>query len=224
MKIFPLILIVMFFAAACAPPPALRDDTLLHDDSLITGEPCAAPCFRGITPGETRLSNALTIIEDDSEFTNIQTQGPEDDNPVVQVSWQQGEEGQPCCQLVAQDGETVSLMFLRTAPDHVLSEFIEAHGEPEYLAGQDFTEDQAIMSLVYPDVPMIVYAFVEGAAAGELSATSEIIGVLYVVEEDMNLLLETTELHEWEGYQPFATYMEGELEITPSVTLTPTPE
>ena len=71
---------------------------------------------------------------------------------------------------------------------------------------------------------MVIYAFVEGAETGELSESSEVIGALYFVEEDMDLLLQTTELHVWEGYQSYATYNEGEFEVTPSVTLTPTPE
>ena len=224
MKMLPLLIVILVVVAACAPAPVLRDDTLLRDDSLFSGEPCAAPCFRGIVPGETSWSDALTIINDDPQFKNVETQGPAEDNPAIQVSWQQGDEAPVCCQMVTQDGETVSLIFIRTAPDHNLGELVDAHGTPTYLAGQDFTEDQAIMSLVYPDVPMVIYAFVEGAATGELSEASEVIGALYFVEEDMDLLLQTTELHAWEGYQSYAAYNEGELEVTPSVTLTPTPE
>lgn len=215
---------LLVFAAACAPAPVLRDDNLLRDDSLYTGEPCAAPCFYGITPGETTWNEALTIIEDNPEFTNIQRQGPAEDNPALQASWQQGSEASPCCEIVSQDGNLVTLVFLRTAPNHTLGDLIEVYETPPYLTAQEFTADQAIFSLVYPDVPMVVYAFVEGAETGELSAASEIIGVLYLLEDDMELLLQTTELHEWEGFQSFADYMGGDLEVTPSVTLTPTPE
>jgi hypothetical protein len=47
--------------------------------------------------------------------------------------------------------------------------------------------------------------------------------VLYFIAEDMDLLLQTTDLHAWEGYQSYAAYMDSEFEVTPSVTLTPTP-
>ena len=224
MKILPFLVAVVVLVAACAPAPVLRDDSLLHDDSLITGQPCAAPCFRGITPGQTSWTDALTIVNDDTEFSNVQTQGPEGDNPAIQVSWQQGSDAPVCCQMVTQDGESVSLVFLRTAPNHTLGELIGAHGEPTYLAGQSFTDDQAIMSLVYPDVPMVVYAFVAGADTGELAASSEIIGALYIVPDDMDLLIKTTELHGWEGYQSYSAYMDSTLVVTPSVTLTPTAE
>lgn len=216
----PLLLLVI---ASCMPAPVLRDETLLHDTSLVSGEPCTAPCFRGITPGETRWQDAVTIIEDDSDFTNVQTQTAEDDSGRVQIAWQQGDGGAVCCQIMSEDGETVRLTFLRTAPDMTLGEVIEAHGDPVYVAGQEFTEDQAIMSLVYPEIPMVVYAFVAGPETGALSASSEIIGALYFVQEDMDLLLNTTELHSWEGYQSYLAYVESELEVTPSVTLTPTP-
>jgi hypothetical protein len=222
-KLFLLLLGLVLTVAACSPPAELRDDNLLRDTSLISGQPCAAPCFRGITPGQTAWQDALTILEDDRDFTNIQIQNAEDDSVRVQAAWQQGDGGGMCCQILSEDGETVRLTFLRTAPTMTLGEVIAIHGEPAYLAGQEFTEDQAIASLVYPETPMVIYAFVAGPAEGELRASSEIIGVLYFVEEDMNLLLQTTELHVWEGYQSFADYSESEFEVTPSVTLTPTP-
>jgi len=224
MKTICFFLLVIVFAAACAPAPVLRDEALLDDDSLYSGEPCAAPCFYNITPGETAWNDALTILEDNAEFTNLQTQGPAEDNPALQVSWQQGSEAPPCCEMISQDGEIVSLLFLRSAPNHTLDELIDAHGTPPYLTGQEFTADQAIFSLIYPDVPMVIYVFLEGAETGELSESSEIIGALYILESDMELLLQTTELHEWEGFQSFAAYMESDFEVTPSVTLTPTPE
>lgn len=221
-RLFPVTLLLLFLVAACAPPPNLRDDTLLNDRSLVTGEPCAAPCFRGITPGETSWRDAFIMIEDDPEFTNVQEQVDEESG-ARQAAWQQGD-NQSCCQMASQDGETVSLLFLRTAPNMNLGDVIETHGEPTYLVGSEYTEDQAIITVVYPETPMVVYAFVEGAATGELSATSEVIGVLYLTAPEMELLLQTTDLHEWEGYQSFVAYNDGPFEVTPSITLTPTPE
>jgi hypothetical protein len=208
--------------AACAPPPNLRDETLLNDRSLITGDPCAAPCFRGITPGETAWQDAVTIIEDDGDFRNLQSQTAENGTS-LQAAWQEGD-NQVCCQMASEDGEMVSLVFLRTAPGMTLEELIEVHGEPSYLVGSEFTADQAIISLVYPDVPMVIYVFVAGAEEGELSDSSEIIGVLYFTPAEMDLLLQTTDLHAWEGYKSYQEYNAGEFEVTPSITLTPTTE
>jgi hypothetical protein len=113
-------------------------------------------------------------------------------------------------------------MFLRTAPNMTLGEVIDAKGEPAYLIGSPFSEDQAVINLIYPNVPMVLYAFVEGTT-GTLSENSEIIGMLYLKQSDMDLLMQTSELQAWEGYQSYQAYEESELEITPSVTLTPTP-
>jgi hypothetical protein len=212
---------VLLFLASCAPPPNLRDETLLNDRSLISGEPCAAPCFRGITPGETAWQTAVTIIEDDSDFKNLQVQTAENGTS-LQAAWQQGD-NQVCCQMASEDGETVSLVFLRTAPSMTLAELIEAHDEPTYLVGSEFTADQAIISLVYPDVPMVIYVFVAGAEEGELGDSSEIIGVLYFTPSEMELLLQTTDLHAWDGYKSYKEYNTSEFEVTPSITLTPTP-
>jgi len=220
--LLPVLFLLVLVVAACAPPPNLLDDTLLQDESLITGEPCAPPCFRGITPGETRWNDALTIIEDDAEFRDVQTQADENSN-AVQAAWRQGD-NQVCCQIASQDGEIVTLVLLRTAPTMTLGELLDEHGDPAYLVGSEFTVDQAVISLVYPETPMVVYVYVAGAEEGELSDSSEIIGMLYLTEEEMDLLLETTELHAWEGYQTYQAYQDGEFEITPSITLTPVPE
>lgn len=208
--------------AACAPPPELRDETLLDDTSLITGEPCAAPCWRGITPGETLWRDALTILEDDTQLENVQTQEDENSDAVGAIWQPKG--GTQCCQIVAEDGETVNLIFLRTRPSMTLGEVTEAHGEPAYAVGTPVTEEQAIVNLVYPDTPMIVLAFAPGAE-GEVTESSEIVGLFYTTPQDMELFLQTNYLHEWEGFGAFSRYQseEGsEFEVTPSVTLTPT--
>ena len=222
-RVVPCLFALTLLLVACSTGTVLIDEALFQDDSLITGEPCAAPCFRGITPGETAWTDALTLIEDDPEFDNIQKQGPEEGETTIQVSWQQGPDAPGCCQMVTEDGETIALIFLRTAPNHTVGELIDVHGAPDWLTGQEFSEDQAVISLVYQDVAMIIYVFVAGVEEGTLSATSELIGSLYLAPDSVDLLLQTTELHSWEGYGSYKYYMEGELEVTPSVTLTPTP-
>ncbi len=220
-----ILVVAVALIAACVPAPQLLDDTLLHDTSLIDGEPCGPPCFREITPGETNWNDAITILEDDPDFSNVQVQPSEDENdPGIAATWQEGDNSQSCCQIATDDGEVVTVTFLRTAPGMTLSQLIDARGEPPYLTGQEFTDDQAVGSLVYPDQLMVVYVFVEGATTGEFKADSQIIGALYMTQDQMNTLMDTAELHAWQGYQSYKTYNESELVVTPSVTLTPTPE
>jgi hypothetical protein len=213
---------LVFLIAACAPPPVLRNDKLLHDDSLLTGEPCEAPCWRGITPGETAWRDALDILEVESDLTLDPVQDAPD-SEAIGVQWKETE-GELCCLMISEDGETVTAISLQTAPDLTVGEVFEIHEEPTYALGGEITEDQAIVNLIYPDVPMVVVAFVAGKT-GELSESSEVIAVSYLTPANMELAIQTNSLHNWDGFQPFSVYAAdaeaAEFEVTPSITLTP---
>lgn len=216
-----LIFMSVVFLAACGPAPQLRNDNFLRDISFLTDEPCAAPCWRGITPGETAWGAALTIIEDDDTLAELRTEASEN-STIIGAVWSQ-QDGEGCCQMYTENGEVVDILILQTAPQATLGEVIEKWGDPTYAIGEPFSDDQAVFSLFYPDVPMLIYTFVAGEQ-GQLSETSEIIGFGYFAPERMELLLQATSLHEWEGYQSYADYMNSAFEVTPSVTLTPLPE
>lgn len=214
--------IAVLLIAACAPAPVLRNEKLLHDDSLVTNEPCTSPCWRNITPGETDWSEALSIIEDETSFILDPVQ-EDPDTDAIGVQWKETE-GELCCQMISENGDTVSLLFLQTAPDVTVGEMFEGQGEPTYVVGNPVTEDQAVVLMVYPDKQMVVLGFVPGAE-GELTEDSEVIGIWYITPENMELFTQTNNLHSWEGYQPFSTYSSevdaSEFEVTPSITLTP---
>jgi hypothetical protein len=216
-------MLAVLFVSACSPPPPLRDANLLQDDSLITDRPCSAPCWNGITPGETEWNDALTILEDSTQLENVQTAADEESSAVAAEF--QGVGGIACCQMVSSGGEIVDAVFLRLSPDLTVEELLDAKGEPAYAIADIFTEDQAIVNLIYPELNTVIYAFVAGAEA-ELTETSEIIGVLYVNSSDMQAIIDTSNLHAWDGYATYATYSREneEFEVTPSVTLTPTPQ
>jgi hypothetical protein len=213
--------LVLLFAA-CAPPPPLRDDTLLQDTSLITENPdCSAPCWRGITPGVTPWSDALTILEDDPTLENVTVQ--EDEESPVKVAEFQQQGGSACCQMFTDEaGENVKVIFLRVAPTVSLGDLIEMQGDPTYLIGSQYSDDQAVVNLIFPEKSLVIYAFVAGTQAA-LSESSEVVGILYMTPEDMDLLIKTNSLHAWEGYDTYQAYETSGFEVTPSVTLTPTP-
>jgi len=219
--ILPGVLALVLLFAACSPPPPLRDDTLLQDTSLVTeNSDCALPCWRGITPGVTAWGDALTILEDDTTLENVNVQEAEDSTAKVAEFQQKG--GSACCQMFTEDGQFVNVIFLRVAPTSTVGEMIEIHGDPTYLIGSQYSDDQAVMNLIFPELSTVVYAFVPGTQ-GSLTEDSEIVGILLMKPEDMDLLLKTNDLHAWEGYQSYTDYESGEFEVTPSVTLTPTP-
>ncbi|MFN8529847.1 MAG: hypothetical protein U0670_14680 [Anaerolineae bacterium] len=211
----------VFLLSACSPPN-LRDPQLLQDNSLTASGDCTAPCWRGITPGVTSWNDAYIRLQDDGTLENVTVQ-TDPNSPAKVAEFQQKGGTAGCCQMYSEDGQIVDLLFLRLAPSVSLGQLIEAHGEPTYALSTEYSGDQSIINLVYPDVPMVIYAFVPGAT-GALSATSEIIGVLYMTPTNMQLLIETSSMHAYTGYAAFSEYATDQpFEVTPEITLTPTP-
>jgi hypothetical protein len=222
-RIFQLVCLaaLALLLAACGPPPDLRDPLLIDDTSLVDGEPCGAPCWRGIIPGETPWNQALTIIEDDPTLEDPQVQEDTESEAIVAAFRRTG--GSDCCQLFSENGSLVNLIFIRIAPGLLLPDLIDTYGEPTYVLGSEFSEEQTIVNLVYPQVPMVVYAFVPGVN-GALDESSDILGYLYMTESDMELLVDTSSLYPWTGYGAYQTIISGEYAVTPQPTATATPE
>lgn len=191
-------------------PNQLLDETLLADTSLVDGEPCAAPCWRGITPGETTFDEAVAILEDEDDLLNIEVQ---EQNGAKLATWE-STEGIPCCQMTSQDGEEITFLQLRTSPDSTFGEVIAAYGEPAYLEGVPYTRRQTIFNVYYPDLNWVVFVFAPGASE-PLNEDSAVIGAVYLNTDVMMSVLENANLHAWEGYASLAEYDEGPFEITP---------
>jgi hypothetical protein len=210
-------IVLSLVVVACAPPPELRDDSFLNDTSLLSGEPCEAPCWRNITPGETSWRDARIIIEDDTTLVDYQEEtSPDTDARIANFNTLDG--GTQCCRLYSLDGETVTAILTLLAPEMRLGEVLDKFGEPAYLTGDDVTAEQTLVSLVFPDVPLVTYVFGAGVAEGELSTQSEIIGAIYLSAEEMDTLLATTNLYNWEGYAPLGQYLDGEFDLVPDLT------
>lgn len=197
----------------------LQDDTLLHDTSLVDYVPgCVAPCWHGITPGKSLWEDAIAILEADPTLEKIEVMQSEDSYAAAADFQQSG--GSPCCQLFSQDGQTVNLIFLRLAPTISLGQLIAAQGQPKYVFDSPYIPDQIVMHLIYPDKSLIIYAFI-GGIDGTLSANSPIVGALYSSFTDINLMLKTSNLHAWEGYQSYQAYASSVYAVTPSTTASP---
>ncbi|MCL4253024.1 MAG: hypothetical protein KJ043_04495 [Anaerolineae bacterium] len=215
---------LVFLIAACAPTPQLRSDRLLQDDSFVADpvEGCELPCWRGITPGETRWNDALNIIRDDTTLTSLQTRTDEATKQIG-AAWAQTD-GDNCCQMFSEDGQTVSFIVAQTTPRYRLGDVIEKHGEPSYIIGDTVSSDQALVSVYYPDVPMLIYVFVAGEA-GQITDRSEVVGFAYLTSDLMTELLTTSNLHAWDGLdKTFNDYMQSDFELTPVPTAEATPE
>lgn len=193
----------------------LLDDQMLPDDSLVTGEPCEAPCWNDITVGQTGWDDAIAILEADDEFSEVQIQTAQ--GSTAQRALWGVPDADPCCQMVTFDGESIAYIQLLFSPLMTLAEVLDVHDEPDYLIGSETTRDQAVFTLIYPELPMLVYVFVAGAAEGVLSETSEILGVQYLLPEDMQDLVASNALYSWDGFKSYQDYMSGEPDVVGGV-------
>lgn len=219
-----LVLLAAAFLSACAPAPTLRNDQYLKDDSLLSGEPCAAPCWRGITPGQTSWAAALTILEDDSSISNIERIQPDPNLPARLVDFNDAKGGTRCCRMFSNNGETVSSVLTLLAPTMTIGQIIDKFGEPDYYVGEGVTDDQALISMLYADIPLIVYGFAPGVSSGQLSPSSEVIGAIYLTAEDMLTIITQNNLYAWRGYGPLSSLLDGAFDITPVPTSEATPD
>jgi hypothetical protein len=216
-RLWGFIIAVILVATACAPAPELRNDAYFHDTSLVDGEPCFAPCWRGLTPGETTWD----VVEDTlATFEDV-------GNPVRERNRDTGEEyydfqyldGPQCCRVYTRDGSVLASILLLVAPEMSVGAVIEQYGEPQYVQAQDVTDDQTFVVLVFPEVPMLVYVFGAGSASGEITADSEVIGVDYLATTEMAVVLNESALFTWNGYGALSAILGGEAVIpAPSET------
>lgn len=202
-SLFALLLVLTVVAmAGCAPEVRLLDETKLKDLSLLSGEPCEAPCWNGIVPGEALYRDAKLSLEEDTRYKDVQ-EAERKEGSDARIFGFAPEDGQVCCQVFSRDGETVTSILLQFAPDMTLGPVMDRYGEPVYVGGEAPAADQAYMALVYPEAPLVIYAFVAGAENGRLSTGSEILGAMYMSQDEMNLLLACSRLYDWEGFVGF---------------------
>lgn len=204
--------------AACTSAPKLLDEAYLKDTSLLTDNPCAAPCWLGIIPGQTPWGDMRTIIEDNGQFGAVD-EIKDDGSDVRLASFPRKDSPTPCCRIYSSlDGKTVGQILILLAPDQIkLGDVIAKYGDPTYAAGSDVTSDQTLVSLFYPSIPMAVYAFAPGIKEGELTGASQVIGVLYITQADMEEIAKSSGLYSWQGYQKLAGWLDAAPDITPEI-------
>lgn len=210
-RFWGILVLVVLLASACAPVPQLRNEAYYHDTSLISGEPCFAPCWQNITPGVTTWDEANDILSNLSDVTNLdRVRGRDTDEEVYNFHYQ---DGLQCCRIFSRDGETVASILVLVAPGMTVADVAEHYGEPQYLQANDVTDDQTFITLVFPDVPMLVYAFGAGTTNGTLSAVSEVLGSVYLAPSEMGTFLNETALFVWNGYGALSDLLAGEAQI-----------
>lgn len=201
-------------ASPTTTPPPLRSFRYLNDTSLITGKPCGAPCFRGITVGKTSFTEAVNILRNDKTFKNVQTQ----DKPAA-AAWASGSD-EYCCQLTADDDGIVNSIVLKLAPRITVGQVINKYGRPQFTSSVDYTEREVALGLVYPDKQIIAWAM-PGNAQSRLDPGDPIVILLYLDPKSFEVALSMATLQGWNGYLPYQQYRNATPALTPRVTPTP---
>lgn len=184
--------------ATIGPPPrSLINERFLDDESLISGDPCEPPCWRGIVPGETTLDEALAIAQ--SLDGIVVQQGERDFRFGVT-------DGPACCQVSADESQIVTAIILQFAPGITLGDAIAKHGEPLFFRGQPYTEEEAILWFWYPDLHTMIQAVVPGAA-GSLQAESPLVAAYYLADIVMTEASQAEAFQPWRGYIAYAEYV-----------------
>jgi len=207
-----LLFVVLLMLTACTPAPELRSEAFLHDTSLITGDPCEAPCWQGLTPGDTAWGLAQDFVKNNADYTIIDEVTQRRDR-AGQIAFAL-KDGPQCCRILTRDGEVLSAILLLLAPDMQLGDVIDHYGEPTYLSGDAVTDNQATIALVFPDIPMVTYIFAENLTDSELSEASSVIGVMYLDQSELDTLLQSENLYNWSGYGKLGNIIDGEFDIT----------
>jgi peptidylprolyl isomerase len=189
----------------------LRSDTYLDDTSLISGDPCAAPCFAKITPGQTTFNEAVNMIRIDTRFRDVQVQS------ATQASWSTAA-GVGCCQMIGDANGKVANLVVRLAPRMTAGQLLAKYGDPTYTTVADYSATEVAVALIYPKNGFVAWVM-PGDAASTVTESSPIVLAVYLAPEQFDSLIKTTVLSGWAGYKPYQTFKAA----TPIVTPLPPP-
>lgn len=204
---------VVLIAMACTPAPTLRDDSFLDDTSLISADPCTAPCWQNLIAGETAWGVAQDLIAESEDYIEVDSESDRRSGEAwIEFAYR---DGPKCCRIYTVDGETLSSVLLLLSPQMTVADIVDNFGEPTYITGQAETSEQAYLALIYPDTPMLIYAFAEDITESNFTADNEVIGSVYMSVSEMDNLLQTQNLYNWNGYGVLSGTITGEFDITP---------
>lgn len=194
--------------SAVETPSLIPSPTITNrftEGGLLSKEPCAPPCFFGITPGFTTEEEARSIIEQKEMFENCE------DFDTSSVGG--NSQGIRCNFFVVYfvDAMVNDLAFY-PADEMTLKEIIAEYGEPNRLfTYSSSTPDNPLygdLSLCFEDLYMIIDT---PSTIGEVYRTSEetrVLAVSYLSSEDQYTRicsgLGGSQL--WEGYGDYPVY------------------
>lgn len=205
----PLVLMLILGISCSAPATAMVTGT---PESLITwwtlwlDQPaCRAPCWQNITPGKTSMEDAVAILENTQDVI-ITYKGE------YGVSWQFSQARTGSGDMSESEDGIVSNIWLGDSPDKDLhfKTIVEEYGNPSFVELYDCQLRMCSTILVYPDIGLLVDAYLEdnmeGANPSQVTVQPNIVvsGVYFIPVglENFKKIPEFQEhdVLEWKGY------------------------
>lgn len=200
---------LLIFSISCSAPATMATAT---PESLITwwtlwlDQPaCKAPCWQNITPGKTSMKDAVEILEN-TQHVIITFKGE------YGVSWQFSEARTGSGDMRESEDGIVSGIRLGDTPDKDLlfRTIVEEYGYPSFVKLYDCQLGTCSTILVYPDIGLLVDAYLddnmEGLNPSQVTIQPDIVvsGVYFIPPGLENFKkkpeFQEYELLEWKGY------------------------
>jgi len=207
----PLFIVVWLVVSGCSPSPQLRNDAYLNDSSLVSGDPCEAPCWQSLIAGESAWGLAQDLIANNADYTAITNSRDRNTGEAwIEFAYQNGP---VCCRVYSRTQETLSSVYLLLSPQNTVKEVVERYGEPQFITAQEETPDQSYLALVYRDLSFVLYVFADNLSEAQITEDSQVIGVAYHAQSEMEILLQSQTVFSWNGYGMLGDIL-GEPEVT----------
>lgn len=164
---------------------------------------CAAPCWRGIIPGETEFVDVADLIRADSQFFEISEEATETERSVSWLSYG-STINQPNFVISDAEGLVDVISIIEYAP-FGLGEVIDAQGDPDFALGFPDGEAGTVFYLFFEAQSTLVLSFIP---AGEpFDADSSVIGAQFITPARMSELVAETSPVAWTGFEGFDSYL-----------------
>lgn len=168
---------------------------------------CQAPCWRGVTPGETTWQEGLDLIQNTPIFVDVQS-GRDPNSEAAVIQWRTIDSQLDAAnRMFTEDGQTVAQISLIELSPYTIGQVIAAQGEPSLVQASLSGSTHAILNLFYPEKSLVVTIYIVLTADTDLTEDSQVVGAYYLLPQTMEALLRDTPLVEWNGYDSFADYL-----------------
>ena len=182
------------------------------DRSIITGAPCAPPCWQGITPGFTQMDKALEILSNSPyiETGSIKRTGTDFSGG---CTWHWRSPGRRMLPALSWQNGIVDTISLGLTFDLTIQEVIDKFGVPEALSMEGGGQPEYwywIIDLHYPSQGIDFRAYTS-VSSNNIEPTTEVGVVLLFppetmeerikeIEEALNSPLPADYFSDWKGY------------------------